>query len=151
MGEGHLGPLKLHLVSKVQFWRFTTGPDLSNRALFSKPLCLARMSRNVTKTGQNGRGSPRPPGTTLGCKSSILSIHDRSVPVEPRPFFKASLPSPNVEKCDHEESAWARVPMPPKTTLGCKSSILSIHDRSVPVEPRPFFKAALPSPECREM
>ena len=99
MGEGPLGPLKLHLAAKVQFWLFTTGPDLSNRGL----------------------------------------------------FFKASLPSPNVEKCDHEESAWARVPMPPKTTLGCKSSILSIHDRSVPVEPRPFFKAALPSPECREM
>ena len=89
MGEGPLGPLKLHLVAKVQFCRFTTGPDLSKRGL----------------------------------------------------FLKASLPSPNVEKCDQEESALARVPMPPKITLGCKSSILSNQDRSVPVEPRPFFQS----------
>ena len=58
MGEGPLGPLKLHLVAKVQIWRFTTGPDLSNRGL----------------------------------------------------FFKAALPSPNVEKCDQGGSAWLRVP-----------------------------------------
>ena len=54
MREGPLGTLKLHLVAKVLFWRFTTGPDLLNRGLFSKPLCLAGMSRNVTKTGQHG-------------------------------------------------------------------------------------------------
>ena len=54
MGEGPLHLLKLHLVAKVQFWQFTTGPDLWNRGLFSKLLCLARMARNVTKAGQNG-------------------------------------------------------------------------------------------------
>ena len=58
MGEGPLGPLKLHLVAKVQIWRFTTGSDLSNRGL----------------------------------------------------FFKAALPSPNVEKCDQGGSEWLRVP-----------------------------------------
>ena len=58
MGEGPLGPLKLHLVAKVQFCRFTTGSDLSNRVL----------------------------------------------------FFKAALPSPNIEKCDQDGSAWVRVP-----------------------------------------
>ena len=58
MGEGPLGPLKPHLVAKVQIWRFTTGPDLSNRRL----------------------------------------------------FFKAALPSPNVEKCDQGGSEWLRVP-----------------------------------------
>ena len=36
MGEGPLDLLKLHLVAKVQFWRITTGPDLSNRGLFFK-------------------------------------------------------------------------------------------------------------------
>ena len=58
MVEGSLGSLKLHLVAKVQFWRFMTGPDLSDRGL----------------------------------------------------FFKAALPSPNVEKCDQGRSAWVRVP-----------------------------------------
>ena len=58
MGEGPLDALKLHLVAKVQFLRFTTGPDLSDRGL----------------------------------------------------FFKAALPSPNVEKCDQDGSAGVRVP-----------------------------------------
>ena len=58
MGEGPLGHLKLHMVAKVQVWRFTTGHDLSNRGL----------------------------------------------------FFKAALPSPNVEKCDQDGLAWVRVP-----------------------------------------
>ena len=58
MGEGLLGTLKVHLVAKVQFWRFTTGSDLSNGGL----------------------------------------------------FFKATLPSPNVEKWDQNGSAWVRVP-----------------------------------------
>ena len=61
MGKGPLDPLKLHLVAKAQFWRFTTGPDVSNR----------------------GR------------------------------FFKAALPSLNVEKCDQNGSAWVRVPEEP--------------------------------------
>ena len=53
MGEVPVDPLKLHLVAKVQFWRFTTGPDLSEIGL----------------------------------------------------FFKAALPSPNVEKCNKDVSA----------------------------------------------
>ena len=36
MGKGPLGLLKLHLIAKVQFCRFTTGPDLSNRGVFFK-------------------------------------------------------------------------------------------------------------------
>ena len=58
MREGPLGTLKLHLVAKVQFCLFKTGPDLWNRGL----------------------------------------------------FFKAALPSPNVAKCDENESARVRVP-----------------------------------------
>ena len=54
MVEGPLGPLKLHLVGKVQIWRFTTGTNVWNEAFFSKLLRLARMSRNVTKGGQHG-------------------------------------------------------------------------------------------------
>ena len=89
MVEGPLGPLKLHLVAKVQFWLFTSGPDLSNRGL----------------------------------------------------FFKTALPSPNVEKCDQDGSPWVRVPRPPKTALGGKSSSLAIHVRSEPVKQRPFFQS----------
>ena len=48
--------------------------------------------------------------TALGCKSSSLAFHDRSGPVKKRPFFKASLPTQNVEKCDQEGSACVRVP-----------------------------------------
>ena len=51
-----------------------------------------------------------PPKTALGCKSSILAIHDRSGPVEQRHFFIAALLSPNVEKCDQDGSAWVMVP-----------------------------------------
>ena len=51
MGEGPLGPLNLHLVAKVQFWRFTTGPDLSNRGLFFK---VALPSPNGEKCDQDG-------------------------------------------------------------------------------------------------
>ena len=58
MGKGPLGLLKLHLIAKVQFWRLTTGQDLSNRGV----------------------------------------------------FFNAALPSPDVEKCDQDGSAWVRVP-----------------------------------------
>ena len=57
MGKGLLGLLKLHLIAKVQFCCFMTGPDLSNRGV----------------------------------------------------FFKAALPSPDVEKCDQDGSAWVRV------------------------------------------
>ena len=79
----------MHLVAKVQVWRFTSGPDLSNGGF----------------------------------------------------FFKAALPSPNVEKCDQDRSVWLRVPRPPKTALGGKSSSLAIHVRSDPVEQRPFFQS----------
>ena len=56
MGKGPLGLLKLHLITKVQFCRFMTGPYLSNRGV----------------------------------------------------FFKAALPSPDVEECDQNGSAWVR-------------------------------------------
>ena len=36
MGKGPLGLLKLHLIAKVQFCRFKTGPDLLNRGVFFK-------------------------------------------------------------------------------------------------------------------
>ena len=51
MGEGLLGKLKVHLVAKVEFGRFTTGPDLSNRGLFFK---AALPIPNVEKCDQNG-------------------------------------------------------------------------------------------------
>ena len=51
MGKGPLGLLKLHLIAKVQFCRFTTGPDLSNRGLFFK---AALPSPDVAKCDQNG-------------------------------------------------------------------------------------------------
>ena len=89
MGEGPLGPLKLHLVAKVQVWRIATGPDLSNRGLFFK---TALPSPNVEKCDQDG--SPwvrvsRPSKTALGGKSSSLAIHVRSGPVEQRLFFQS--------------------------------------------------------------
>ena len=58
MGEGPLGTLKLHLVAKVQVWRFTTGPDLSNRGLFFK---AALPGRNVEKCDQNRSARVRVP------------------------------------------------------------------------------------------
>ena len=67
-----------------------SGPD-ERRRFFSKQLCLARMSSNVTKTGQHGSGAPRPPKSTLGCKSSNLVIRDRSGPDERRYFFPKLL------------------------------------------------------------
>ena len=89
MAQGPLGPPKLNLVALFQFWRFATGPTLSNRGLFFKELCLARMMRNVTKVDQHGSGSPRSPKTALGSKRSILAICDRSGPVKKRAFFQS--------------------------------------------------------------
>ena len=86
--EGPLRPSKLHLVAKVQVWRFTSGPDLSNRGLFFK---AAVTSPNVEKCDQDGSPwvrVPRPSKTALGGKSSSLAIRDRSGPVEQRPFFQ---------------------------------------------------------------
>ena len=51
MGEGPLDLLKLHMVAKVQFWEFTTGPDLSNGGLFFK---VALPSSNAEKCDQGG-------------------------------------------------------------------------------------------------
>ena len=94
--------------------------------------------------GQRGSGSPWAPKTALGCKSLILTIHDRSGPVEKRPFFSKLLClariSRYVTKMGQHGSGSLR---PPKTALGCKSSILAIPDRSGPVENRPFFSKLL--------
>ena len=51
MGEGPLDLLKLHLVAKVQFWRLTKVPDLSNGGLFFK---VALPSPNGEKCDQGG-------------------------------------------------------------------------------------------------
>ena len=58
MGEGPLGTLKLYLVAKVHYWRFTTGPDLSNRDLFFK---AALPIPNVEKCDKNGSAGVRVP------------------------------------------------------------------------------------------
>ena len=58
MGEGPLDLLKLHLVAEVQFWRFTTGPDLLNRGLFLK---AALPSPNLEKCDQDGSEWVRDP------------------------------------------------------------------------------------------
>ena len=58
MVEGPLGSLKLHLVAKVQFWRFTTGPDLSKRVFFFNS---ALPSPNVEKCDQGGSAWLRVP------------------------------------------------------------------------------------------
>ena len=58
MGEGTLGPLKLHLVAKVQFSQFTTGPSLSKRGLFFK---AALPSPNDEKCDQKGSAWARVP------------------------------------------------------------------------------------------
>ena len=49
MGKGPLGLLKLHLIAKVEFCRFTTGPGLSNISVFSK---AALPSPDVEKCDQ---------------------------------------------------------------------------------------------------
>ena len=56
MGKGPLGLLTLHLVAKVQFWKFTKGLDLSNRGLFLK---AALTSPDVKKCDQNGSAGVR--------------------------------------------------------------------------------------------
>ena len=58
MDEGPVDLLKLHLVAKVQFWRFKTGPDLSNRGLFLK---VALPSPNGEKCDQEGSAWVRVP------------------------------------------------------------------------------------------
>ena len=139
-------------MAKVQFWRFSTGPDLLRRRLFSRLLCLARILRNVTKMGQHGSGSPRASKTALGCISSILVILNRSGPLEKRPFFQSCAvdSSPTIEKCDQNGSAWVGSPRAPKTALGCKSLILAIHERFGTVKKGLFFKAALSSPNVEK-
>ena len=58
MGEGPLDLLKLHLVAKIQFWEFATGPDLSNGDLFLK---VALPSPNGEKCDQDGSAWVRVP------------------------------------------------------------------------------------------
>ena len=58
MVEGPLGPLKLHLVAKVQIQLFTTGPNLWNRGLFFKA-ALPRL--DAEKCCQNGSAWLRVP------------------------------------------------------------------------------------------
>ena len=104
-------------------------------------------SSNVKQCDQNRPawvGSPRPPKTTLGCKSSILVIRDRSRPDERRHFFPNLLclarMSSNVTKTGQHGSG---SPRPPKTVLGCKSSILAIRDRSGHDDRRCFLSKLL--------
>ena len=93
----------------------------------------------MTKTGQHGSGSPRPPKTSHGCKSFILAIRDRSGLDERRLFFPKLLclarMSSNVTKTGQHGSG---SPRPPKTSLGCKCSILAIRARSGPDEQGPL-------------
>ena len=111
--------------------KFPIGPEMSRIGLLSKLLCLAQISRNVTKMGQHGSGSPRAPKTALGCKNSILAILDRSGPVEKRPFISKLLClariSRNVTKMGQHGSGSRRAS---KTALGCKNLIFAISDRS---------------------
>ena len=58
MSEGPLDLLKLHLVAKVQFWQFTTGPNLLNRGLFFK---VTLPSPNGEKCDQGGSEGVRVP------------------------------------------------------------------------------------------
>ena len=83
-----LGSQNCPWLQKFSFGNSRQVRTCREEAFFSKLLCLARISRNVTKMGHNGSGSSRPPKTAPGCKSLILAIHDRSVPVEKRPFFR---------------------------------------------------------------
>ena len=131
------------------------------------------MSRNVTKVGQHGSGSPKTPKTALGCKSSILAIPDRSGLVEHRPFFSRLLCLARISKkvtemgqhgsgslglrkvplvakvqfwqfpigLDRLNIGPKWVSMGPESALGCKNSIEAIHDRSMPIEERPYFQS----------
>ena len=144
-GSGSPRPPKTSLGCKSSILAIPTGPDLTNGGVFfPKQLCLARMSTNVTKTGQHGSGAPRTPKSTLACISSILVICPRSGPDERRCFFSKLLclarMSSNVTKTGQHGSGCLR---PPKTTLGCKSSILAIRDRSGPDDRRCFLSKLL--------
>ena len=100
------------------------------------------MSKNLTKMAQHGSGSPRPPKTALGFKSSILAIRDRFRTCREEAFFLKLLcvaqMSKNVTKMGQHGSG---SPRPPKTSLGSKTSILAIRDRSGPVEKSPFVQS----------
>ena len=65
-----------------------SGP-VKQRPFFSKLLCLALMSRNVTKADQHGSGSRRSPKHALGSTLSILAIPDRSGHVKQMPYFQS--------------------------------------------------------------
>ena len=111
MGEGPLGTLNLHMVAKVQFWRFTTSPDLSNRGLFFKAALPSPESQEMCpKQVSMGEG---PLGTlklNLVTKVQFWRFTTGSDLSNRGLFFKAALPGPKVEKCDQNGSAWVRVP-----------------------------------------
>ena len=111
MGEGPLDPLKLHLVAKVQFWRFMTGPALSDRGIFFK---AALPSPNVEKCDQEGSAWVEGPLDPLKLHL-VEEVQFWRFMTDPDLlnrglFFKAALPSQYVEKCDQDGSAWVRVP-----------------------------------------
>ena len=106
MVEGTLDPQKLLLVPKVQFYRFTTGPDLSEIGLFFK---AALPSRNVKKCDQDVSAWVEGPLDLLKmhlvAKVQFCRFTTGPDLSEIGLFFKAALPSPNVKKCDQDVSA----------------------------------------------
>ena len=150
--EGPLGSLKLHLVAKVQFWRFTTGPDLSNRGLFFK---AALPSPNVQKSDQDGSAWVEGP---LGSLKLHLVAKVQFWRITTGPdlsnrglFFKAALPSPNVQKCDQDGSAWVEGPLGSlKLHLVAKVQIWRFTTGPDLSKKSLFFKAALPSPNVQK-
>ena len=112
MVEGTLDPQKLLLVAKVQFCRFTTGPDLSEIGLFFK---AALPSPNVKKCDQDVSAWVEGPLILLKlhlvAKVQFCRFTTGSDLSEIGLFFKTALPSLNVEKCDQDRSAWVEGPL----------------------------------------
>ena len=106
------------------------------------------MSSNVTKTNRHGSGAPKPPKTSLGCKSSILVIRDRSGPDERRLFFSKLLclarMSSNVTKTGQHGSGFLSLP---KQYLVAKVQFWQlVTGPDLTNGGVFFFKASLPSP-----
>ena len=132
----------MHLVAHLPFWRFATGPDLSNRGLFFK---AALPSPNVEKCDRSGSAWLRVPkvsqnGTWLHTFNFGDSRQVRTSRTEA--FFSKLLcisrMSRNVTEADQHGSGSRRST---KTALGCTLSILAIRNRSGPVKQRPFFQS----------
>ena len=152
MAQGHVGLPKLHLVAHLQFWRFATGPDPSNRGLFFK---AALSSPNIEKCDRSGSAWLRVPKVSQNCTwLHTFNIGDSRQVRNSRTeaFFSKLLcisrMSKHVTKADQHGSGSLRSP---KTALGCTLSILAICDRSGPVKQRPFFQSCSAYPECRNM